>query len=191
MNIELIKPKLKHDMSLEECIQRRKSVRHFKDKEIELEKISQILWAAQGIKNSSRTVPSAGAIYPLEFYINLIEKGLFYYNFKERRLEQEMQKDVSKGLASDALGQNFISRAPLIIIICVDYSRICDRYGERGIRYAHMEVGHCAQNIHLQAASLELGSVPIGAFQDKSVVSTLNLPNNLDPLYLIPIGYPK
>jgi SagB-type dehydrogenase family enzyme len=189
MNIELNQPRLKGSISLEECIYRRKSVRKFLNKEIELEKISQILWAAQAIKNSNRTVPSAGATYPLEFFVNIKQKGLFYYDFKKRILIQEMEKEISNELAMNALGQRFISQAPVNIIICVDYSRICKRYGDRGIRYAHIEVGHCAQNIHLEAISLGLGSVPIGAFQDNKVKNTLNLSKDLDPLYIIPIGY--
>lgn len=65
------------------------------------------------------------------------------------------------------------------------------RYGERGIRYVYMEVGHCAQNIHLEAIALGLGSVPIGAFQDQYVKKVMNLPTNINPLYIIPIGYPR
>jgi SagB-type dehydrogenase family enzyme len=191
MEIDLAKPRLEGKMSLEECIYYRESVRSFQGKEIELEKISQLLWGAQAIKNSNRTVPSAGATYPLEFYVNIKGKGVFYYNFKERVLEQEQEEDLSHELASDAFGQQFIAQAPLNIIICADYSRTCNRYGNRGRRYVHMEVGHCAQNIHLEAVSLGLASVPIGAFQDHEVKNTLNLPTPLDPLYIIPIGYAK
>lgn len=191
MNIQLNPPKLKGTISFEECVYKRKSVRKFQSNEIELEKLSQILWAAQAIKNSNRTAPSAGATYPLEFYVNIKQKGLFYYDFRKKLLIQEIEKDLSSELAMDALGQRFISQAPINIIICADYSRICNRYGDRGIRYAHIEVGHCAQNIHLEATSLGLGSVPIGAFQDNKVKNTLNLSKNLDPLYIIPLGYPQ
>ena len=76
-------------------------------------------------------------------------------------------------------------------MICADYSRTTQRYGERGIRYVYMEVGHCAQNIHLEAIALGLVSVPIGAFQDEGVKKVMKLPLNIDPLYIIPIGYPK
>jgi SagB-type dehydrogenase family enzyme len=191
MEIKLKQPAIESKKSLEECIYMRKSVRRYQEKEIELNKVSQLLWAAQSIKNSNRTVPSAGATYPLEIYVHIKEKGLFYYNFREKILKQKNKKDLSRELGKDALGQMFISQSPLIIIICVKYSRICKRYGERGIRYAHIEVGHCAQNIHLQAISLGLGSVPIGAFEDNKVKNTLNLPDKIEPLYIIPIGYTK
>jgi len=61
LSISLPKPEFKGEKSLEECIYERESVRNFKDKVIELEKVSQILWASQWKKGDKRTVPSAGA----------------------------------------------------------------------------------------------------------------------------------
>jgi len=191
MKIELAKPNFEGNLTLEKSIYKRISIRRFQSKPIEIEKISQLLWAAQALKGQNRTVPSAGGTYPLEFYVNLKDKGLFYYNYKQKILEQDSNSEISDKLGSAALGQMFISQAPLVIIICADYSRTRKRYGERGTRYVHIEVGHCAQNIHLQAVSLGLGSVPIGAFNDKEMKSTLKLPKELDPIYIIPIGYPK
>jgi nitroreductase len=53
-----------------------------------------------------------------------------------------------------------------------------------------MEAGHAAQNIHLQAVALGLGSVPIGAFYEEKIADILNL-NEEIPLYIIPVGYQK
>jgi SagB-type dehydrogenase family enzyme len=66
---------------------------------------------------------------------------------------------------------------------------VTSKYGQRGIRYTHIEVGHIAQNIHLQAVALGLSSVPIGAFSDEKVKEILPLPENHEPLYVIPVGY--
>ncbi|MEM1525117.1 MAG: nitroreductase family protein, partial [Nitrososphaerales archaeon] len=69
------------------------------------------------------------------------------------------------------------------------YERTTLRYGERGrVRYVHMEVGHAAQNVYLQAVSLKLGTVVIGAFYDDQVKKILNLPDNEEPLYIQSIG---
>jgi SagB-type dehydrogenase family enzyme len=87
------------------------------------------------------------------------------------------------------LGQGSISQAPVTIVICAVYPRVTLKYGERGIRYTHIEAGHLAQNIHLQAAVLNLGSVPIGAFDDTQVKKVLSLPEDQEPLYIIPVGY--
>jgi SagB-type dehydrogenase family enzyme len=195
LDIPLSKPKFKGELSLEETIFKRESVRRFSDKGIEIEKISQLLWVAQGKNISKRTVPSAGAIYPLEIYVFIKKKGLYHYDIRKRILKMEIEEGANENLLTEltqyALNQNFIFEAPLNIIICVDFQKIMRGYGERGKRYALIEVGHCAQNIHLEAVALNLGSVPIGAFRDKEISKLLGLPDNLDPIYIIPIGYGK
>ena len=87
MEIQLPKPIFDGKKSLEACIYERESVRRYKDESIELEKISQILWATQGKKGKKRTVPSAGATYPLEIYITLKNKGFYHYNYNKHVLE--------------------------------------------------------------------------------------------------------
>jgi SagB-type dehydrogenase family enzyme len=167
--LELKKPVFDGEKSIEKCIYKRKSVRNFKNKDIEIEKVSQLLWVAQGLKNTNRTVPSAGAIYPQELYINLKNQGLYQYDIRTHSLKQKIDEDIAYDLATSALGQIFINKAPLNLIICADYSKTTKRYGKRGFRYVHIEVGHCAQNIHLEAEALYLASVPIGAFKDMEV----------------------
>ena len=191
MSIQLPKPGLKGEKSLEECIYERESVRNYKDKIIELEKISQILWATQGKKGEKRTVPSAGATYPLEIYVTLKDKGFFHYDIKKHALELITEEDLSKKLAGASLNQYFIAEAYLNVIICAVFSRTTWRYGQRGVRYVFIEVGHCAQNVQLQAVALGLASVPIGAFEDDKVKKVLDLPKKMEPLYIIPIGYVK
>jgi len=191
MELSLPKPLLKGSKSVEECIFERESVRSFKDKVIEIEKISQILWATQGKKGHKRTVPSAGATYPLEIYVILKDKGYFYYNIDKHTLELIIDEDISEKLASASWNQQFISEAYLNVIICGIFARTTQRYGERGVRFVFIEVGHCAQNIHLEAVSLGLASVPIGAYEDNKVKAVLDLPKNVEPLYIIPIGYSR
>ena len=191
MEIKLPKPLLEGNKSLEECIAERESVRTYQDKVVEIEKISQILWAAQGKKGQKRTVPSAGATYPLEIYAVLKDKGYFHYNFKNHVLELVTEENICNDIAKESWNQRFIEEAYLNILICADYSRTTQRYGERGIRYVYMEVGHCAQNIHLEVIALGLVSVPIGAFQDQNIKKVMRLPPNIDPLYIVPIGYPR
>jgi len=191
LEIKLTEPKLKGIRSLEECIFERQSVRSFKDKDIEIEKISQILWAGQGKKGGKKTVPSAGGTYPLELYVVLKRKGLFHYDSERNLLKCVREGDFGKDLAKASLNQMFIHEAPLNVIICADFDRTCNYYGKRGERYVYIEIGHCAQNIELEAVVLGLGSVPIGAFYDDEVKKVLDLPKNIDPIYIIPIGYKK
>ncbi len=192
MNINLPDPTFNGQKSLEKSILERESIRIFSDKGINLEIISQLLWSGQGSKGYKRTVPSAGAIYPLELYALLKGKGFYHYNVENHSLDLEIEGDLNQKLTAASWNQDFIDNAPLNIVICANFSKIQFRYGhDRGIRYALIEVGHCAQNIHLQAVALGLGSVPIGAFKDQEIKSLLKLPEEIDPLYIIPIGYPK
>ena len=69
------------------------------------------------------------------------------------------------------------------------FSSTTRRYGERWIRYVHNEGGHAVQNVHLQAQTLGLGSVPVGAFDDGRVSGVLSLPTNLEPIYMVSVGY--
>ncbi len=95
------------------------------------------------------------------------------------------------GLAQASFGQGFVEKAAADIIICAEYSRVTAKYGSRGERYVHIEAGHAAQNIHLQAVALGLGSVPVGAFDDKAVKKVCLLPEEYEPLYIVPVGYAK
>jgi SagB-type dehydrogenase family enzyme len=135
MEIKLPKPLLDGDKSLEECIYERESIRKYQDKVIEIEKISQILWSAQGAKGQKRTVPSAGATYPLEIYVTLKDKGYFHYIFENHSLKLINEENISKKLAEESWNQKFIEQAYLNILICADYSRTTQRYGERGINW--------------------------------------------------------
>lgn len=197
--INLPKPQTKGKLSVEEAINKRRSVRDFSPKALSLQDLSQLLWAAQGITGEEgfgRSCPSAGALYPLEIYavvksVNTLERGIYSYNVFQHGLELIARGNYSEKMADACLGQLFIAEAPLIILIGADYERTTWKYGERGIRYVHIEAGHCGQNVSLQAVALGLASVPVGAFWDREVQRVLTLPQNFDPVYVIPIGYPE
>ncbi len=192
MKIKLPKPKFKSEVSLEEALLKRKSYRRFLNKKLSLEEISQILWAGQGITrgNFFRTVPSAGALYPIELYA-VLEEGVFHYIPHEHALELIKKGDVRYDLMKAALYQEYILEAPLNVIIAAVFSRTTYKYGDRGIRYVLFEAGHVSQNIYLQCVSLKLGTVAIGAFYDEEVKRVLSLPKDHDPLYIMPVGYPR
>ena len=194
--VELTGPETRGSISFEEAIKNRNSCRRFKREELKINQISQLLWAAYGIRCTdtiqgiSLTVPSAGATYPMEIY--LIEKrGVFRYLRESHDLEEVYAGDVRKKLARSALGQDAVEKAPVVFVIACVYRRICGRYGERGIRYAYMEAGHIAQNILLEGVSLGLQGTPIGAFHEEDVKDSIRLPDDHDPLYIIPIGLPE
>lgn len=177
---------------LEECIVSRRSIRSYQDKDLTEEAISLLTWAAQGITAPARgfrAVPSAGATYPLEIFV-VKRDGLYRYIPQTHALKREKVGDLRGEVAKAALNQKFIGDAGVVFVITAVFQRTTWRYKDRGIQYVHNEVGHCAQNIHLTAVALGLGSVPIGAFNDAALKELLELGDE-EPLYIVPVGYQK
>lgn len=193
--IELPSPRLKGEMSLEEAILERRSVREFASVPLNLEQISQLLWAAQGItddRSNFRSAPSAGALYPMEIFlvagdVEGLEPGIYHYNPEKHALEKMKEGDIRGNLSRAALGQRAVDQAPVNIIVAGEFERTTGRYGMRGERYVHIEAGHIGQNIYLQAVALGLGTVAIGAFHDNDIAELLEI--DFDPLYIFPVGY--
>lgn len=195
--VKLPSPKLKGKVSVEEALLKRRSVRDYRDEPLTLEEVSQVLWAAQGVTDPRgfRTAPSAGATYPLETYLVVgrvegLAPGLYHYDPAEHRLIRLNDQDLRAELAAAALGQGWVKKAAVDIVFAAVYKRTTQRYGNRGIRYVHMEVGHAGQNVYLEAVALGLGTVVIGAFHDDRVKKVLDLPEDEHPLYIMPVGRP-
>lgn len=181
--------------SVEKTMRERRSVRQYKNLPITLSDLSQLLWAAQGSSGigGRRTAPSAGALYPLEVYVVVgnvtgLSVGIYSYNPQKHQLARIAENDARPELSSAALRQSSIEKAAAVLVISGVYERTTIKYGERGIRYVHMEAGHAAQNVYLQAVSLNLGTVVIGAFHDEQVRTVLHLPGQVQPLSIMPVG---
>ncbi|MGR9036756.1 MAG: SagB/ThcOx family dehydrogenase [Gammaproteobacteria bacterium] len=190
--ISLPQPNSKGDMSLEESIARRRSIREYASKPLSIEQISQLLWSLQGITdkpNGLRTAPSAGALYPLEISV-AFPAGIYHYNPSRHELTRVIEGDRRLELQKAAYGQESIGSAPVVFVIAAVTERVSVKYGHRSSRYVPMEAGNACQNLLLQATALHLAGVPIGAFDDNSVAEAVKLSKNESPLYLVPIGYP-
>ena len=194
-NISLPDPVKVGDKSLEKLLQQRRSVRDYQQGKVLLAEIGQLLWAAQGITHplGMRTAPSAGALYPLELYVvagNVegLNPGVYYYSPASHRLAKTSGNDIREVLAQAAVGQSWISDAAAIVVFAARYERTTWKYGRRGVRYVHIEVGHAAQNLFLQAEALGLGTVVVGAFDDDKVAALQQFPADVQPLILMPLG---
>ena len=204
--IKLPSPRSKGKISLEETIQRRRAIRKYRIDPLDLLQLSQILWSAQGITGTRglRAAPSAGATYPLEIFVVIgkqavvateakqtpqeLQAGIYHYEVDSHSLSLHKSADLRPDLARATLDQEFIIAAPVDIVICAVYHRTSYRYGRRGERYVHMEVGHAGENIHLQAVALGLSTVEVGAFRDEEVRTVLGLDKQIRPLYIMPVG---
>ncbi len=198
-SIPLPSPRLESEVSVEKALLRRRSVREYTTEPLTLAQVSQVLWAAQGItdeRRGFRAAPSAGATYPLETYLAAgrvkdLPAGFYKYHPDSHTLTRAIGQDVRFGLSGAALGQEMIRDAPASVVFSAVYDRTAERYGDRAVRYVHMEVGHAAQNVYLQVVALDLGTVVVGAFDDRSVKTVLQLPRNEAPLYILPIGHSR
>ena len=207
--IKLPSPQLKGKVSLEETILRRRAVRRYRRDPLDLSQLSQILWSAQGITGTRefRAAPSAGATYPLEIFVFVgkqgviaseakqapeeLQAGIYHYEADSHSLSLHKPADLRPDLARATLDQEFIIDAPVDIVICALYHRTSYRYGRRGERYVHIEVGHVGQNLFLQAEALGLGAGIVGAYSDEQIAKVLGLPSELTPLLIMPVGYKK
>ena len=193
--INLPEPQYDSDVSIEQSLLNRRSTRSYTDEPLTLQEVSQLLWAAQGTTDPRgyRTAPSAGALYPLELYLVAGDvegwiSGVYRYEPDGHQLVKTMDGDHRAELANAALEQSSVREGAISIVFTGVYERTTGKYGERGIRYVHIEVGHAAQNLCLQATAMGLGIVTVGAFSDEQVSQLLNLPEDEQPFYIIPIG---
>ena len=193
--IKLPNPELTGEQSVEMLLQQRRSVRSYQKSSLNLTEVGQLLWSAQGVSDAQglRTAPSAGALYPLKLFVvvgdvNELSPGIYQYNPEEHSLLKTANGDLRKLLQKAALNQSSIGDAAIIFVFTAIYQRTTWKYGDRGVRYVHMEVGHAGQNLFLQAEALGLGTVVIGAFNDDEVRKVLRLDSDMQPLSLMPVG---
>lgn len=195
MSLRLPPARQNGEVALERLLSVRRSIRELASDALGLAEIAQLLWAAQGVTHPMglRTAPSAGALYPLEMYVlagevTSLPTGVYHYQPVPHELTKSGDGDRRADLATAALGQDWIADAPALLVLAAVYRRTAGKYGARAERYAHIEVGHAAQNVYLQALALGLGTTEVGAFDDRAVKSVLGLAADQAPLAIMPVG---
>ncbi|MGB8951676.1 MAG: SagB/ThcOx family dehydrogenase [Candidatus Aminicenantales bacterium] len=208
--IQLPDPRYESETSVEKALSLRRSVRTFADEPLSISEISQILWAAQGFtekrdklpsrwnpkyewQGGLRTAPSAGALYPMELYlvagnVQGLSNGVYKYIPKNHSLKKILDGDKRTEIAEAALKQDSINEGAALIVMAGVYERTSFKYGERAERYVYMEVGFIGENIYLQGMALGIGTVMIGAFKDEELKKVLDLPEEENPLAIMPLG---
>jgi SagB-type dehydrogenase family enzyme len=196
--IKLPPPVKTGSMSLTEALEARRTVRRFASRPLDLAQVSQLLWGAGGVSDPRglRTAPSAGATYPLDLYLVVGERGVkdlpagvYRYQAAAHTLTPVAPGDARAAVARASLHQSWMAEAPVLVVITGEYRRCTARYGERGVRYTHMEVGNVSQNLFLAAEAQGLGAGIVGAFEDKALAQAVKLPPAHEPLLVMPVGY--
>ena len=177
-NKELIllpKDFLKGRLSVFDAIETRRSIRDYSEEPITMKELSTLLYTTQGItQKGRRAAPSAGALYPIETYIIVnnvqeLAKGLYHYVPGEHALRVVKSGDFGAIMRAMSLGQSSLEKAAVDFVWTAVFKRTTSKYDERGIMYIYMEAGHISENLYLQANSLGLGVVAIGAFDNNAV----------------------
>jgi len=174
--VALDRPRRLPKADLWEVLRSRRSRRAFSDKALSQESLFLLLWAAQGVTAGGpwpfRTAPSAGALYPVETYVCAsrvtgVAPGLYHWELPEERLARvAAREDVAEAACRACLDQEMAAQAAATFIWTAVWGRSAQKYGDRALRYAYLDAGHLAENLHLAAEALGLGACMIGAFLD-------------------------
>ncbi len=152
-------------MEFQALLQQRRSIRAFEPRPVEPEKVRAILEAADA-------APSAG-------------------NLQAYRMVCVTDPAVRRALAAAALGQGFVAEAPVTIVFLADPAWASSRYGEPGRRlFCIQDASIACAYAQLRAADLGLGSVWVGAFDERAVSRAVGAPGDLVPVAVLPVGYP-
>jgi len=189
-------------MSVENAIKNRRSERYFTDKPMSLKQLAQILLSADGITYSSdgwdfRAAPSGGALYPIEIYViahnvDTLANGLYHFQVSDNSLELIKEGDFDRQIYKAANEQDAVGSSPVTLILTARFDRSIVKYGDRGYRYIYIEAGAICENIYLEATSLGLGTVAVGAFNDDSLNRLLEIDGADEAALLVmPLGIPR
>jgi len=188
-------------MALDTTLRRRRSVRDFEAQALSLGQLGYLLWASTGIGRTEggyefRTVPSAGALYPIETYVvandvRKLEPGLYHYAIADHELEQLKTGDLGRAVAMAALRQGMCRAAPVVFIWTAVVERSKWKYRQRAYRYIYLDAGHIAENLALAAVSLDLGTCQIAALFDDEVNAILGVDGVEETtIYMSVVGHP-
>jgi SagB-type dehydrogenase family enzyme len=193
------------DVSFAGVLARRRSAARFGAQSLPLAGVAAILRSAYGVTatheiepgavQTYRTVPSAGALFPLEvycvaFHVDGLAPAIYHYDPIRDVLERVRDGDVRAELAGALPMAQLVEHCPVALIVTAMLWRTRFKYGQRGYRFALLEAGHVAQNVLLASEGLDLAAVPVGGFYDHRLSALLAIDGvNEVPLYVLPIGH--
>lgn len=147
-----------------ECINKRKSVRRYKNTPVEWEKIANILEAGNN-------APSAGNLQNWKFVVI-------------------MDKSKRLAIAEACLNQLWMQDAPVHIIVCAEPDKSAQMYGLRGEKlYCIQNCAAATQNMLLAATAQGLGACWVGAFDEPKLAGIVGIPDGVRPQSIVTVGY--
>lgn len=204
--IKLPQPFFPLPNSLGETIVKRTSVRNFRPDPVSFAHAGAILQYGYGVTRSNegtsfprpfRTVPSGGALYPLEIYLHAknvegLSPGVYHYNPSHNHLCCLRKGDQSSHISQAVVQPSVILESAFQIFITGIFERSVFKYGDRGYRFVLIETGHVAQNMNLVATALGLGTLNIGGYFDQEIDDWLGLDGITGAtVYMLALGTPQ
>jgi SagB-type dehydrogenase family enzyme len=193
--IQLSPPNQTGSLSLEQVLIKQQTVSRFTEQPLSFTQIGQLAWAAQLITEPQKTSQTATApstptaAYHINLYV-AAQDGLFLYHPDEHTLEGIIREDLREKLSEAAPNKEAVAGAPCSIIIAGSPKRNAARYSGKAQKLMLLDAGRIVQNVHLQALSLELASLAIADFNTNKLRKICRLSQDLEPIYLICVGYP-
>ncbi|MFH1757941.1 MAG: SagB/ThcOx family dehydrogenase [Pseudomonadota bacterium] len=197
--IPLPQPRLNWGPNLWQVLLKRRSIRAYSHSPLPLEKLSNLLWATQGITDQPfsswyRTAPSAGALHPIDTYlvVNRVKglgAGIYFLHVQDFSLERKSQGDFSRQITQAALDQDIAREAAVVFIWVAVIPRSRQKYRQRAYRYIYLDCGHIGQNLYLAATAMGLGCCGIAAFFDDEVNDLVGVDGQEETaIYLATVG---
>ena len=185
--IQLKAPEKKAGLSVMETLANRHSTREFSNKNLTLQELSNLLWAANGInrpEKGMRTAPSAMYAQEVDVYV-CMEEGAFLYDAKSNQLQPVIQEDL-RGLVGGK--QTFVKNAPVVLLMVSDLSKLPGGNSEQTKLMAAIDAGIVSQNISIACSGLGLITVPRASMDKEALAQKLKLKSTQLLLINNPVG---
>jgi SagB-type dehydrogenase family enzyme len=183
--ITLPEPQFSNEISFWDTIKNRHTTRAFSNKPLSMMELTLLLFGTSGLtrkfpKFAFRTVPSAGALFPIESYIVInnvdgLKQGLYHYDIQNHSLEYLKEGNFQKTLSDACYGQRMVAKSAINFIWTAVIERTRATYKERAYRFIYIDCGHIGQNFYLVSEALGLNACVVGAYYDDDINEFLDL----------------
>ena len=199
--------------SVADVIRERKTHRYYTPEPLNIEELSFLLWATQGMRAKSvedgltylwRNVPSGGNRHPMETYLSIhdvtgIEPGLYRYLPVDHQLVLEKRDPaISELVKQGSRNQNsgtdrepyyFIEEAPVVFIWTAIPYRSEWRYHKAAAKLVALDAGHICQNLYIAAGAIGAGTCAVGAFDQGRMNDMVEVDGEDEfVVYMAPVG---
>lgn len=186
-DIKLPEPEKKGGMTLNEALMSRKTNRTFASKELSMQEISNLLWAANGINrmDGKRTAPSARNAQEIDVYVAM-KTGLYKYEPNDNALRIVSEKDQRHQMSQRP---QMIEEAPVALIFYANYDKMKNFDDASKEFYGATDAGFVSQNVYLYCAAHNLNTVVMGYIDREAIREIINVDGKA--ILVQPVGYPK